>query len=402
MFEPGDVLVQKYGGSSVATPERIIKVAERISEFAKSGKRVAVVVSAMGDTTDDLIKLMHAIDRDPDLRELDQLMATGEMVSASLLASALRKIGVNARSFNAFNLQIETDGKFSSAEVLKFRNVRSISEFLKPGSVAVVAGFQGISQAGDLTTLGRGGSDITAVALASELGQKVCEKLTDENGIYSADPREIHNPVKIWHLNYDEMKTLSVFGNGILHPRAIDFARKYDIRIHVRSSFTSEEGSIIGPLGDESIPLKSISCEKKQAVVSIENVSRVLENSDNVLPLTLNELRKVNENRNDLRFAFRFADAFEVMPHLWQKAVQLYAEDLIFNADLSMFSVVGCGISNSTKYAAKINEALSENGIETIISGCCNLRYTVAVPSCSSSRTMEILHKTLVALNDEK
>ncbi len=225
MFQPGEVLVQKFGGSSMAGPERINRVAERIAEQARAGKRVAVVVSAMGDTTDDLITLLRGISTDPDPRELDQLMATGEIVSCSMAACALQKFGVRARSYNAFNLRIRTDGRFGSAEIRAFERLPELAAFLEPGSVAIVAGFQGISDTGDLVTLGRGGSDITAVALARDLGQKVCEKYTDEDGIYTADPRIIPTARKVWHLDYAEMETLARYGNGILHPRSIAYAR---------------------------------------------------------------------------------------------------------------------------------------------------------------------------------
>jgi aspartate kinase len=189
MFANGEVLVQKFGGSSMAGTERIRKVAQRLAEQAQRGRRQAVVVSAMGDTTDDLIGLMRTVQPDTDPCELDQIMATGEIVSAALTAGALQALGIKAKSFHAINLGIRTIGVAGSADIIDFAHRETLARFLKPGAVAVIAGFQGLSPTDDLTTLGRGGSDITAVAIARELGQKVCEKYTDEDGVYTADPR---------------------------------------------------------------------------------------------------------------------------------------------------------------------------------------------------------------------
>ncbi|MBF0543899.1 MAG: aspartate kinase [Candidatus Riflebacteria bacterium] len=407
MFNPGEVIVQKYGGSSVASSERISRVAERIAEIARTGRRMAVVVSAMGDTTDDLISLMHSVNPDPDSRELDQLMATGEIASCSLLAAALSRLGIKARSFTAHHLQIQTDGNFGSAEIKKFGKIEVLASFLKPASVAVVAGFQGISPTGDLTTLGRGGTDITAVSLASELGQMVCEKLTDEEGIYSADPKFIPTARKIWHLDYNEMKNLSVFGNGILNPRAIDVAQKYNIRINVRSSFKNEEGSIVGPDGDLDIPLKSLTCDKKQALVSIERIPgsglRCDEISGKVFSFqpSVREIRKNERNGSDLKVCFHFKDAFDAMPMLWQEAVRLNAEDLVFHAKIYMLSVVGCGLKKSPQFSKRLIEALSSQGINILINESTDVRFSVAVSSEHGLRAMELLHKTLLDLNNE-
>ena len=225
MFKNGQVLIQKFGGSSVASVERIKNAAVKIAEKAKRGYPMVVVISAMGDTTDELIALIHKISTFPKRRELDHVMATGEMVSASLMASALTELGVKAKSFNAFNLQLFSELCGSDYCITKIGRQKEFEEFLQPSSVAVVAGFQGITNEGDLTTLGRGGSDLTAVVMARELGQKVCEKYTDEDGVYTADPRIIPAAGKVWHLSYDEMLTLAHFGNGILHPRAISLAK---------------------------------------------------------------------------------------------------------------------------------------------------------------------------------
>lgn len=272
MFKNGDVLIQKFGGSSMASVARINRVAGRIAVKAKKGHRLVVVVSAMGDTTDELLQLSKQISTSPNKREQDQMVATGEMISSSLMVMALQQHGIRAKSFNAFNLHLLTEPVDGENMIKEIGRRNNLARFLEPASVAVVAGFQGITEVGDLTTLGRGGSDLTAVVLARELGQKVCEKYTDENGIYSADPRYVSNAVKIWHLDYNEMLGLTNFGSGVLHSRSVLCAKNSDIRIHVRSSFTNEEGTVIGPDGDSSILIKSITSlefDKDKTIISI-------------------------------------------------------------------------------------------------------------------------------------
>lgn len=396
MFRPGDLLVQKYGGSSLATPERILKVAERIAEQVRAGRRVALVVSATGDTTDDLISLLQQVNRDSDPRELDQLMATGEMVSCSLVASALRKCGVSAQSFNAFNLAIRTDERFGAAEIQEFGRLDRLAETLQRGGVAVVAGFQGVNDAGDLTTLGRGGSDITAVALARELGQRVCEKFTDEDGVYTADPRLIPSARKIWHLNYDEMEMLAQFGNGILHPRSIGYARAAGIRIHVRSSFSREEGSLIGPDGDSSIPVKSIACDKKQALVEIRGIPSAV-----CLPLptgfciSAHEWISDGNGRGCCRFGFKISEAFDALPELWAKASEWKAEEVVFSSRLRFLTLVGCGFSEKPTVSDPFRRALERCQVQPLLFQQQGFRLTIAVEEDVAEATLQELHQSL-------
>lgn len=405
-FKPGEVLVQKFGGSSVASPERILKIAERIAASARSGKRLAVVVSAMGDTTDDLIGMMQAVTLDPNLRELDQLMATGEIISCSLMVAALQKLGVRARSFNAFNLGILTDDRFGSAEIRSFERLSNLTGFLQPATVAVIAGFQGVTSTGDLTTLGRGGSDITAVALARELGQRVCEKFTDEDGVYTADPRVLPAARKVWHLDYDEMETLARYGNGILHPRAIRYGRQSSIRIHVRSSFTHEEGTVVGPDGDPLIPIKSIAGDKKQAVVRIEGIkvpvdpASVGSNEGPEFTVTAREWRP-GTTGGSLRIGFKFPDAFDALPVLWGEAVRLQADDLLFNARLQVLSLVGQGLRTRPETVRHLEGALREAGIDPCLVEHEGIRLTLAVPVESSENAMQALHRAMMSVNSQ-
>lgn len=403
MFQPGEVLVQKFGGSSMAGPERITRVAERIAEQARSGKRIAVVVSAMGDTTDDLISLLHGITSDPDPRELDQVMATGEIVSCSMAACALQKLGIKAKSYNAFNLRIRTDGAFGSAEIRKFELLSELAGFLRPGHVAIVAGFQGISDTGDLVTLGRGGSDITAVALARELGQKVCEKYTDEDGIYTADPRVIPTARKVWHLDYAEMETLARYGNGILHPRSIAYARESSIRIHVRSSFSRDEGSVVGPDGDPSIPVKSMTADKKQSVMTMDGVRgpgdlAMLGAGPDGFAVTAREWRSFDGIRGSVRVGFRTADSFNALPWMWQEGDRRSAEEVRFSARVVFLTLSGAGLIGDDRHVVRLRQRLDEIGILPQLVEHDGCRMTVVVDSDQAGEAMSRLHDALINL----
>ncbi len=398
MFANGDVLVQKFGGSSMGSVERIRKVAERIAVRARQGHRIVVVVSAMGDTTDDLIALMNKVTPVPERRELDHMMATGEMVSASLAAAALKDLGINARSFNAFNLQLFSEMQGEDYNIVRIGRAAQLADFLEPGHVAVVAGFQGITSEGDLTTLGRGGSDLTAVILARELGQKVCEKYTDEDGIYTADPRIIPDARKVWHLNYDEMLMLAGFGNGILHPRAISSARDCEIRIHVRSSFSNAEGSVVGPDGDDQVAVKSITCDNKLVFVRIHGVGRpddlfVQQLNQQPFKPTVIQFKPYNEMKGSFRIGFRRADAFNAIPFCWDQAARMHADEVDCFANLTAVTLVGCGLKNNPDLVSAYSRALGD--IVPVVEQHDRIRLSFAVEKAEVKTVMETLHRII-------
>jgi aspartate kinase len=394
MFENGHVLIQKYGGSSVASVERIKNAALKISEKAKRGYPIVVVISAMGDTTDDLIALIHKISTFPERRELDHVMATGEMVSASLMASALTELGVRAKSFNAFNLQLFSELCGSDYCITKIGKQKEFEEFLQPGSVAVVAGFQGITNEGDLTTLGRGGSDLTAVVMARELGQKVCEKYTDEDGVYTADPRIISNAGKVWHLSYDEMLTLAHFGNGILHPRAIALAKESDIRLHVRSSFSNVEGSVIGPDGDDSVLIKSITCSNKFVYIRIVGMTKDNINQlclDTKIPFKPVVIEKLD---NSIAFGFQRSESFEAITYCWEKAAEYSAEKVECFSELTTVTLVGSGLIYDKKLAENILNVAVKNKCK--IKQHEGLRISFAIDKEQLSEYLTLLHNNFL------
>lgn len=242
------LLVQKFGGSSVATPERIKGVARRVVETRRKGCRVVVVVSAMGDTTDDLIGLARQVAGAGPGREMDVLLSTGEQMAVALLAMAISSIGERVVSLTGCQAGIITDETYTKARILDVRAER-ISGELDAGNIVVVAGFQGVNRNGDITTLGRGGSDTTAVALAAALGADLCEIYTDVDGVYTADPRLTPNARKLTAISYDEMLQMARLGATVLHDRSVEYARHYGILLHVRSSFNRHPGTVVGKQG---------------------------------------------------------------------------------------------------------------------------------------------------------
>ena len=238
------ILVQKFGGSSVANVERIKSVAKRVVSYRKKGWSLAVVVSALGDTTNELIDLAGKITDTPSAREMDMLLSTGEQISCALLAMAIEKLGFGAISFTGGQVGIKTDKTHTKAKILDISAER-IREELDKAKIVIVAGFQGVTQDQDITTLGRGGSDLTAVALAKALGAKACEIYTDVEGVYTADPRIVPSAKKLKQITYDEMLEMASLGAQVMQARSIEVAKKFDIPIHVRSSFNNAEGTLI-------------------------------------------------------------------------------------------------------------------------------------------------------------
>ncbi len=238
------LVVKKFGGSSVADPERIKRVARRVTDEHKKGNHVVVVVSAMGDTTDDLVALMKQVTNNPSEREIDMLLSTGEQISIALLAMAIRDLGSDVVSLTGSQVGIYTDDVHTKAKILRIETQR-MREELDRGRLVVVAGFQGINPNRDITTLGRGGSDTTAVALAAALKADVCEIFTDVDGVYTTDPRVVPEASKLSHISYDEMLELASLGAQVLHPRSVELAKQYGIPLHVRTSFNYSEGTIV-------------------------------------------------------------------------------------------------------------------------------------------------------------
>src|SRR5262247_3263299 len=272
------LIVQKYGGSSVADHEKILNVARRVAgtvsgEGRGSGHRLVVVVSAMGKTTDELVALAHRIAPVPDAREMDMLLATGEQVTIALLAMALHTLGFKARSFTGLQVGLRTDRAHTKARITRIAAER-VRRALDDGEIAVVAGFQGISEDEEITTLGRGGSDLTAVALAAALGADVCEIYTDVDGVYTADPNIVPDARKLSHVAYDEMLEMASLGAKVLQARSVEFAKKYGVPVHVRSTFKPDAGTLVTREDHsmEDVVVTGITHDRGQAKLSILRV----------------------------------------------------------------------------------------------------------------------------------
>ena len=272
------LIVQKFGGSSVADAERIKRVAKRVAETYDAGNNVIVVVSAMGDTTDDLIELAAQLTDKPAKREMDMLLSTGEQQSIALLTMALCSIGYKAVSLNGSQAGFVTDGVYGKAKIEHINSERLEGELGK-GNICVVAGFQGIDAVGDINTLGRGGSDTSAAALAIALSADVCEIFTDVNGVYTADPRIVPKAHKLPVISYDEMLEMAAMGAGVLHPRSVELAKQFGLKLHVRSSFNHEEGTIVQETkisGDTNMNNKHIELEKDVVVAGVAHDTDVI------------------------------------------------------------------------------------------------------------------------------
>ena len=368
----GGLIVQKYGGSSVANIERIQKVAERIVNYKKRGFSLVVVVSAMADTTDELIEMADKINPEAPEREMDMLLSTGEQISVSLLAMAVHKLGVEAISFTGGQVGIITDGNYTKARIVKIQ-ADKIREELKRGRVVIVAGFQGITIAHDITTLGRGGSDLTAVALAKELTANECEIYTDVEGIYTTDPRIEPKVQKIKMITFDEMLEMASLGAQVMQPRSIEVAKKFNVPIHVRSSFSQNPGTMIikEAVKMEGAVITGVTLNKNEAKITICDVpdrpgaaahifKELSEGGVNVDMIVQNVS---HTRKTDLSFTIPKADVNKTMKITKKTAKEIGAGEVLQDEDIARIAVVGVGMKSHPGVAADMFETLAENKI---------------------------------------
>jgi len=402
------LLVQKYGGTSVGSPERIAAVADRIVASRRSGAELVVVVSAMGDTTDDLIQLAHQVSARAHPREMDMLLTAGERISMALVAMAVNDRGVEAVSFTGSQSGIVTDTSHTRAKILEVRADR-IREELKKGRVVIVAGFQGVSRDREVTTLGRGGSDTTAVALAAALQATSCEIYTDVDGVYTADPRIVPGARKLTALSYDEMLELASLGAKVLHNRSVEIARRFGVPIHVRSSFNGNEGTRIakGALM-EQVVIRGIAHDADVAKIALLGVP----DRPGVASEIFREIggRGVNvrlivqangaEGRNDVTFAVGSHDTQTVLPLIEQMRKQLGARAFLYDPDVAVLSVVGEGLATSPGTAGQVFAALAQAGVNIDLISTSSITITCMVRENDVERAVRSLHEAL-ALEQE-
>lgn len=396
------LIVQKYGGSSVADAERIKNVARRIAATKDKGNQVVVVVSAMGDTTDDLIKLAYQISDKPDSRELDVLLSTGEIVSSTLLAMALHSMGYPAISLTGAQAGIKTDASYSQARILRVEAKRVVKE-LEQGNIVIVAGFQGITEEMDVTTLGRGGSDTTAVAMAASLGAEVCERYTDVDGIYTADPRVVPEAQRLAEISYEEMLELASYGSKVIHPRAVELGELYNIPILVASSFTENQGTLIH---------REVSMEVRNKVRSIAHdldVAKIMvvgvPDRPGIAAAIFEALAKANvsvdtivqnasiDKITDLTFTVAQSQLDKAMAVVAPIAKSIGARECVSDAKLGKVSVIGTGMQNTPGYAARMFGALSEQGINIQLITTSEIRITCIIEESQVKDAVRVLHR---------
>lgn len=366
------LIVQKFGGSSVANVERIQKVAQRVVSYRNKGYDLIVVVSALGDTTDELIELAAKITSEPSEREMDMLLSTGEQISVALLAMAVHKLGSEAISFTGAQVGIITDKSHTKARIIKI-NTDRIKEELKKGRIVIVAGFQGVTLEQDITTLGRGGSDLTAVALAKELGADECEIYTDVEGVYTTDPRIEPKARKMQAITYDEMLEMASLGAQVMQARSIEVAKKFDVPIHVRSSFSPNPGTMIikEVKRMEDVVVRGVTLNKNEAKITICDVP----DRPGVAAKIFKELSSSGVNvdmivqnvshtrKTDISFTVNKTNAQRAMKIAKRVGRQLKVGDVMLDEDIARVSVVGVGMKSHPGVAATMFGELAHNKI---------------------------------------
>ena len=395
------LLVQKYGGTSVADSTRIVNVAKRIAAAAQAGNQVVSVVSAMGNTTDRLIELAHEIAPEPSPRELDFLLSTGEIVSCTLVAMALRELGAKAISLSGAQAGIQTDASHSRARIEQVETRRVLGE-LEKGNIVIVAGFQGMTTDMETTTLGRGGSDTTAVALAAALGAERCEIYTDVPGVFTADPRVVPNARKLVDLSFEEMLELASYGAGVLHPRSVELGAFYGIPILVASSFSSEQGTLIhgGEPMESRNRLSGIAHDLDTAKITVMGIP----DRPGIAASLFEPLARAGisvdtivqnagaDNITDLTFTVSRRDLAASQEIVRPVAESLGGQGIVANAELGKVSIIGNGMQDAPGYAARMFTALYRAGINIQMITTSEIRITCIVERADTTKAVQVLY----------
>jgi aspartate kinase len=396
------LIVQKFGGSSVANAERIQNVAKRAVSYKKKGYDLVVVVSALGDTTDELIDLAYKINSEPSEREMDMLLSTGEQISVALLAMAIHKLGYEAISFTGAQVGIITDTSHTRARILKI-NTDKIKEELRKGRIVIVAGFQGVTLTQDITTLGRGGSDLTAVALAKELNADECEIYTDVQGIYTADPRIVPSARKIKEITYDEMLEMASLGAQVMQARSIEVAKKFNVPIHVRSSFSNNPGTMIIKEAKrmEDVVVSGVTLNKNEAKITICNVpdrpgvaARIFrELASNGINVDMIVQNVSHLRQTDISFTVNKAEVLKAMKFTKRVANKIKADDVLRDEDIARVSIVGVGMKSHPGVAAQMFDVLAKNKINIEMISTSDISISCIIKKKFAESAVRALHQ---------
>ena len=396
------IIVQKFGGTSVANVERILNVASCVKEETDRGNHVVVVVSAMGKSTDTLVGLAKEISAQPNKREMDMLLSTGEQVTISLLSMALNQQGLDAVSFTGWQAGIITEPVHGNARILNLKTT-AIETQLEAGKVVIVAGFQGITEDGEITTLGRGGSDTTAVALAAALKADKCDIYTDVTGVFTTDPRYIKNARKLLSVSYDEMLELANLGAGVLHPRAVEFAKNYQVRLEVRSSMEKIEGTVIEEEAamEQNLVVRGVAFEDEITKVTVLGLANSLTSlstifttlAENHLNVDIIIQSTTEGDTANLSFSIHTNDLLETLKVLEDNKTELGYEQIDAENKLAKVSIVGSGMVSNPGVAAKMFEVLAANNIQIKMVSTSEIKVSAVVEEKNMLKAVEALHE---------
>ena len=407
------LIVQKYGGSSVADAASVKRVARRIVDTKKAGHQVVVVVSAMGDTTDELLDLAEQVSPMPPARELDMLLTAGERISMAVLAMAIHDLGAEARSYTGSQAGLITDSAHGAARIIDVTPGR-IQEALEQGAIPIVAGFQGVAQdTKDVTTLGRGGSDTTAVALAAALDAEVCEIYTDVDGVFSADPRVVSAARQVPYITYEEMLELAAVGAKVLHLRCVEYARRFDLPIHVRSSFSDRTGTLV--LSPEAIEaaiaegkameqpiISGVAADVNDAKITVVSVPdqpgraaaifRTLADASINLDMIVQNVSAASTGRTDVTFTCPQGSTSAAMQALDARRADIGFEDLLVDDQIAKVSLVGAGMRSHPGVSATFFDALAGAGINVEMISTSEIRISVVTRVDDAKKAVQALH----------
>ena len=404
------LIVQKYGGTSVADAERVKEVAKRVLKYKNEGHDVIVVVSAPAGTTDSLIRRAYELSETPNKRELDMLLTSGEQISIASLAIAIEDLGRKAVSLNAFQVNFKTTDEHTKATILDI-NTEIIKDKLSEGNVVVFAGFQGITENNEITTLGRGGSDTTAVALGAALKADEVEIYTDVDGVYTADPRVVKNPKKLNAISYQEMLEMAASGAKVLHPRAVEIAARYGIKIHLRSSFDDSTGTIVKEKGDESmeqVKIIGITSTKNEGKITLSGVpdkpgiaakvfsklAKAKINTDIIL-----QSSSVTKEFNNISYTVSIDDLKEAVEISQELKEELGAEGVSYDANIAKISAIGIGLKTHYETTAEIFDTLAENGINIDMISCSEINVSCIIKEEDVNKAVRALHEKFIEEN---
>jgi len=404
------LIIQKYGGTSVADAVRVKEVAKRVLKYKNEGHDVIVVVSAPAGTTDSLIRRAYELSETPSKRELDMLLTSGEQISIASLAIAIEALGKKAVSLNAFQVDFKTTDEHTKATILNI-NTDIIREKLSEGNVVVFAGFQGITENNEITTLGRGGSDTTAVALGAALKADEVEIYTDVDGVYTADPRVVKNPKKLNTISYQEMLEMAASGAKVLHPRAVEIAARYGIKIHLRSSFDDSTGTIVKEKGDESmeqVKIIGITSTKNEGKITLSGVpdkpgiaakvfsklAKAKINTDIIL-----QSSSVTKEFNNISYTVSIDDLKEAVEISQELKEELGAEGVSYDANIAKISAIGIGLKTHYETTAEIFDTLAENGINIDMISCSEINVSCIIKEEDVNKAVRALHEKFIEEN---